>query len=52
MSRLADLTDREREVIEWLRSFRPEQRSGELVVRVRDGEAVQVVPSPVVKVEG
>jgi hypothetical protein len=43
------LTDREREVIQWLRSFRPEQRSGEMVVRVRDGEAVQVEPRPVVK---
>jgi len=43
------LTDREREIIEWVRTFRPEQRSGELVIRFRDGEAVQVVPSPVVK---
>jgi len=44
-----DLTDREREIIQWLRSFRPDGRSGELLVRVRDGAPVQVVPSPVVK---
>jgi len=44
------LTDRECEIITWLRTFKPEQRSGELVVRVRDGEPVQVVPSPVVKI--
>ena len=44
------LTEREREIIEWVRTFRPEQRSGELVIRFRDGEAVQVVPQPVVKI--
>ena len=44
-----NLSEREREIINWLRTFKPEQRSGELVVRMRDGEPVQVVPSPVVK---
>jgi len=45
------LSEREREIITWLRTFRPEGRSGELVIRLRDGEPVQVVPSPTVKLE-
>jgi len=45
------LTDREQSIVEWVRTFAPEQRSGELVIRFRDGEPVQVVPQPVVKIE-
>ena len=44
-----NLTDREAKIIEYLRTFKPEQMSGEITVRVRDGEPVQVVPSPAVK---